>query len=239
VTPERRRCNARPGSSPVLSERARGSHKYGRIGLVAAAVILASAALPAFVVAADPSETVAHDATLTVRFTDAVTLLPVDAAQVHVIARHADAVIGEFDGTTDLDGAAVLNGLPIETGSGPAVRLQVTADKATTFEDAETGCSLAESWHAERVDVAVDGPAVEVAFGTDEQNSTSSITCPDTTVPSGGVGAIIGGPQITPPATDVEVSPRTGRSDTGAALVVGFLFALAGVSLIARRPRRD
>jgi hypothetical protein len=216
------------------------SHKYGRIGIVAAAVILVSAALPALVVAAEPSGTVALDATLTVRYTDAVTLLPVDAAQVHVIARQADAVIGEYDGTTDADGAAVVSGIPIETGSGPAVRLQVTADKATTFDDTETGCSLAESWHAERVDVAVDSLAVEVAFGHDEQDSTSSITCPETTVPSGGVGGIVGGPQITPPATDVEVSPATGRSDsTGAVLVVGFLFALAGVSLIARRPRRD
>lgn len=216
------------------------SHKYGRIGIVAAAVLLISMALPALVVAAEPSETVVHDATLTVRFTHAVTLLPVDAAHVHVIARQADAVIGEYDGRTDVDGVAVLNGLPIETGSGPAVLLQVIADKATTFEDAESGCSLAETWHAERVDVAVDGPAVEVAFGSDEQDSTSSIACPDTAVPSGGVGGIIGGPQITPPATDVEVSPTTGRSDsTGALLVVGFLFALAGVSLIARRPRRD
>ena len=215
-------------------------HKYGRIGIVAAAVMLLSAAVPAFAIAAEPGETVALDATLTVRFIDAVTLLPVDAANVHVTARQGDAVLGEYDGMTNVEGAAVLTGLPIETGSGPAVLLQVTADKATTFEDTESGCLLAESWHAERVDVAVDGPAVEVAFGIDEQNSTSSITCPDTTVPSGGVGGVIGRPQITPPATDIEASPRNGRADSGGAvLVVGFLFALAGVSLIARRAGRD
>jgi hypothetical protein len=202
-------------------------------------MLLAVAAIPGLALAAGPlaGDSIAFEATLTVRFTDAVTLLPVDAAAVHVTARQADAVVGEYDGTTDADGVAVLTGLPIETGDGPAVRLGVVADKSTTTEDPGSGCSLAETWHAEREDIAVEAAAVEIAFGDTEQDSASSINCPDTQ-PTGEVGGVIGVPGITLPATDAAVQTTTSTSDPGAALVVGFIFALAGLSLVLRRPRR-
>jgi hypothetical protein len=202
-------------------------------------ILLAVAAIPGLALAADPlaGGGIAFEATLTVRFTDAVTLLPVDAAAVHVTARQADAIVGEYDGTTDADGMAVLAGLPIETGEGPAVRLGVVADKSTTSEDPGSGCSLASTWHAERADIAVETATVEVAFGDTEQDSTSSISCPGTQ-PTGEVGGVIGAPGITLPATDAAVQTTTSTSDPGAALVVGFIFALAGLSLVLRRPRR-
>lgn len=223
-------------------------HKYGRLRAAATAALVALAAAIAgpsgagLANAAEPAgSAVVLEAALTVRYTDSTTLLPVDGAVVHVVAVQGDAPLGEYDGTTDAEGVAVLVGLPIETGEGPAVRLAVRADKATTFDDPESGCSLAESWHAERAEVVVASAAVEVAFGEGEQESTSSITCPDTT-PSGAVGGAIGtpgGPAITPPATDGDVaSSAPATSDAGAGLVVVFIFALAGVSLIVRRPRR-
>jgi hypothetical protein len=213
--------------------------RSGRIGTVAATILLAVAGASGSVVAADPvvSATVAFEATLTVRFTDAGTLLPVEAAQVHVTARQADTVVGEYDGTTDAEGTAVLTGMPIETGDGPAVRLSVVADKSTTSVDAATGCSLAETWHAERADVTVDGPVIEVAFGEAEQDPSSSISCPDTE-PTGAVGGVIGTPGITLPPTDTTVPTASSTSDMGAAIVVVFIFSLAGLSLLLRRPRR-
>jgi hypothetical protein len=206
---------------------------------VAATILLAVAGASGSVFAADPvvSAAVAFEATLTVRFTDAVTLLPVDAAQVRVTARQADAIVGEYDGTTDAEGAAVLTGLPIGTDDGPAVRLTVVADKATTSEDEDSGCSLAESWHAERADVAVDATSVEVVFGEAEQDTSSSISCPETE-PTGAVGGVIGTPGLTLPPTDSTVPTPSSTSDVGAAIVVGFIFSLAGLSLVLRRPRR-
>ena len=65
--------------------------------------------------------------------------------------------IGEFDATTGADGAVVLSGVPVETGEGPAVVLDVAADKETTFTDDESGCTFIDTWHAERLAVAVDG----------------------------------------------------------------------------------
>jgi len=223
-------------------------HKYGRLRAAATAALLALGAWlalssgPAAVAAAEPADgtAVVLDAALTVRYTDATTLLPVDGARVHVVAVQGDAPLGEYDGTTDAEGVVVVAGLPIETGQGPAVRLSVVADKATTSEDPESGCRLAESWHAERLGVVVESAAIEVAFGEGEQQSSSSITCPDTT-PSGGVGSVIGtpgAPAITPPATDGEVAAGALTSDIGAGVVVVFIFAMAGVSLIVRRPRR-
>lgn len=215
--------------------------RSGRIGTVVATILMAVAGASGSVVAADPlvSATVAFEATLTVRFVDAVTLLPVEAADVRVTARQADALVGEYEATTDAEGTAVLTALPIETGDGPPVRLRVVADKASTNVDAATGCSLAETWHAERADVAVDGTAVEIVFGEAEQDSASSMSCPDTEpAPTGAVGGIIGGPAITLPPTDVAVQTTTSTSDPGAAIVVGFIFGLAGLSLVLRRPRR-
>lgn len=213
--------------------------RSGRIGTVAATILLAVAGASGSVSAADPvvSASVAFEATLTVRFTDAVTLLPVDAAQVRVTARQGDAVVGEYEATTDAEGTAVLAALPIETGDGPLVRLGVVADKSTSNPDVGDGCSLAETWHAERMDVAVDAAAVEVVFADDEQDSASSITCQETE-PTGAVGGVIGTPGITLPPTDATVRTTTSTSDPGAAVVVGFVFGLAGLSLVLRRPRR-
>ena len=213
--------------------------RSGRIGTVAATILMAIAGASGNVVAADPmvSASVAFEATVTVRFVDAVTLLPVEAADVHVTARQMDALVGEYEATTDADGTAVLTALPIETGDGPAVRLRVVADKATTNVDEATGCSLAETWHAERADVTVDGPAVEIVFGDAEQDSASSMSCPDTE-PTGAVGGIIGTPGMTLPPTDAAVQSTTSTSDPGAAVVVGFIFGMAGLSLVLRRPRR-
>lgn len=213
--------------------------RSGRIGTVAATILLALAGASGSVFAADPvvSATVAFEATLTVRFTDAVTLLPVGAAQVHVTARQANAIVGEYDASTDAEGTAVLTGLPIETGDGPPVRLTVLADKSTTSQDPESGCSLAESWHAERAEIPVDAAAIEVAFDEAEQDTSSSISCPDTE-PTGAVGGVIGTPRFTLPPTDAPVRATTSTSDPGAAVVVGFIFGLAGLSLVLRRPRR-
>jgi hypothetical protein len=114
----------------------------------------------------------------------------------------------------------------------------VAADKARIV-DAGSGCSLAESWHAERSDVAADAPAIEIVFEAAEQDSASSISCPGAVEPSGAVGGVIGTPAITLPPTDATV--RTGAastSDPGAAVVVGLIFGMAGLSLVLRRPRR-
>ena len=69
-------------------------------------------------------------------------------------------------------------GSPLETGEGPAVVLDVAADKEATFTDDESGCTFIDTWHAERLAVAVDAPAVEVAFAPEEQLADSSIDCP-------------------------------------------------------------
>jgi hypothetical protein len=206
---------------------------------VAVTILMAIAGASGSVVAANPvvSPTIAFEVTLTVRFVDAVTLLPVEAAEVHVVARQADAIVGVYDATTDAEGTVVLTALPIEKGEGPQVRLRVEADKATTNVDAASGCSLAETWHAERTGITVDGLAVEVDFAETEQDSASSMTCP-VTEPTGAVGGIIGTPAITLPPTDAAVQTTTSTSDPGAAVVVGFIFGLAGLSLVLRRPRR-
>lgn len=215
--------------------------RYRRVGLFAMVVILAMTG-PAVVAAAEPpvvvdESTVVYEAVLTVHDTDAVTLLPVDGASVHVTAHQGETVLGEYDATTDADGVAVLEGLPHETGVGPIVTLDVDATKDSTFVDAETGCQLAESWHAARLAVPVEGLAVDVAFTADEQDATSSLTCPGTT-PSGDVDAATGGPQITPPATDAGAARDGGSSAAGSFLVVGALVALAGLTLVAPWPRQ-
>ena len=107
-------------------------HRYRRPGLLVAAVAALAAALlvPSFALAA-----VANETTLTVRFVDAVTLLPVDRAAVHVTAHQDGAVIDEVDGETDAAGVSVLINLPHETGEGGPVTLDVVAHKNTTFTD--------------------------------------------------------------------------------------------------------
>jgi hypothetical protein len=215
--------------------------RYRRVGLFAVVVILAMTG-PAVVAAADPppvvvdESTVAYEAVLTVHDTDAVTLLPVDGASVHVTAHQGETVLGEYDATTDANGVAVLEGLPHETSGGTIVTLDVDATKDSMFVDEETGCQLAESWHAARLAVPVEGLTVDVAFTADEQDATSSLTCPGPT-PSGDVDAATGGPQITPPATDVGPAPDGGSNAGGSFLVIGALVALAGLTLVAPRPR--
>jgi hypothetical protein len=216
--------------------------RYRRVGLFAVVVILAMTG-PAVVAAAEPppvvidESTVVYEAVLTVHDTDAVTLLPVDGASVHVTAHQGETVLGEYDATTDADGVAILEALPHETGDGPIVTLDVEATKDSTFVDEETGCQLAESWHAARLSVPVDGLAVDVAFTADEQDATSSLTCPGTT-PSGDVDAATSGPQITPPATDAGPARIGGSSAGGSFLVIGALAALAGLTLVAPKPRQ-
>lgn len=215
--------------------------RYRRVGLFAVVVILAMTG-PAVVAAADPppvvvDETgVAYEAVLTVHDIDAVTLLPVDGASIRVTAHQGETVLGEYDATTDADGVAILEGLPYEAGAGPIVTLDIDATKDSTFIDAETGCQLAESWHAARLAVPVEGLTVDVAFTADEQDATSSLTCPGTT-PSGDVGAATGRPQITPPATDAGPARDGGSNAGGSFLVIGALVALAGVTLVAPKPR--
>jgi hypothetical protein len=210
-------------------------HKYRRGGILAAIVVTIATAAPGAVFAADPA--VEYDATITVRYVDAVMLLPVDSAAVVVTARQGEADLGSYTGTTDAAGVAGVGGLPRAIGDGAPVRLGIVADKATSVEDVASGCVLAETWHAELPDVALDAATLEVAFAEDEQDSTSSMTCTETE-PTGAVDAATGHPNLTLPPTDSVSTPSRRPTDTGAAIAVGFIFAMAGVSLIVRRPRR-
>jgi hypothetical protein len=99
---------------------------YRRPGLFAAAVLAVLTSLLAPVAA---FAAVANETTLTVTFVDAVTLLPVDRAAVHVTAHQDGAVIAEADGETDGAGISVLINLPRETSEGRVVTLDVTAHK--------------------------------------------------------------------------------------------------------------
>ena len=206
--------------------------RYRPIGLLAAVAVLALAG-PASAFAA-----VAPEATLTVHFADAVTLLAIDGAAVHVTAHQAGAVIGVFDGQTDAAGIAVLSDLPHETGEGGLVTLDVVAHKDTVFTDEETGCVANDAWDAARLAIPVDGVAVDVDFTADEQQSVSSIECPpDQPPPTGEVGGIVGTPGPTLPSTDslAEAGPT---ESPGAVVLAGtLLVASAGVVfLVPRRP---
>ena len=224
--------------------------RYRHMGLIAALAVVVSLAVPAMAAAADdptptpsPSPTVIDDssnivfeAVLTVRYIDAATLLPVDAAAVHVVAHSGDEEVGAYDGTTDDDGVAVLEGLPIERGFGPGITLDVGAAKETSFEDPETGCHGGDSWSAVRVAVPVDGDAISVDFAVSEQVTSSSLSCPEPT-PSGEVGGIVGTPGVTPPPTDAAAAAPADTSSRGGLVVVGLLLGLAGLVLLAIRPR--
>jgi hypothetical protein len=210
-------------------------HRYRRLWLLVG-VLACLLATPAGALAA-----VENDAVLTVQFTDADTLLPVDAAAVHVIARQGDQVLGEFDGTTDADGAAVVSGLPRETGDGDPVTLDVKATKSTSFTDADTGCTLSNSWFAERVGVAVDAAAVSVDFTPDEQAPGSSLACPpNEPTPTQQVGGVVGTPgpaaQTLPPTDTLAEPARAGAGGWLAALAVAAL--AGGVLLVTPRRRR-
>ena len=185
------------------------------------------------------SAAVLPDAVLTVQYTDAVTLLPVDGATVHVTARQDDKVIGEYDATTDADGSAVLTGLPIDDGEGAAVVVDVVVDKASTIIDEESACTFSDTWHAERLGVAVDSPALEVAFTPEEQSASSLIDCEggEGAAPTGAVGGVVGTPKATLPSTDAlsESEPAGGSSGL---VVAGALLALtAGLLFALPRPR--
>jgi hypothetical protein len=104
-------------------------HRYRR-PLLLVGVIAGLLAAPA-----GASAAVQPDAVLTVRYTDAVTLLPVDGAAVTVTAWQGDELLAELSGTTGADGVALVEGLPIETGEGAAVVVDVVVDKASTVVD--------------------------------------------------------------------------------------------------------
>ena len=208
-------------------------HRYRRsFGLVAVLASLAGlAAAPAGALAA-----VAPDATLTVHFADAVTLLAIDRAQVHVTARQDGAVIGEFEGETDAAGIAVLINLPHETGEGGPVTLDVVAHKESSFTDGESGCVAIDTWDAARRGVPVDGVALSVDFTVDEQQSVSSIECPpDQPAPTGDVGGAVGTPGRTLPPTD---ALSTASSDSAGTVVVAVGLVGLSAGLLMVLPRR-
>ena len=210
-------------------------HRYRRPGLLVAAVAALAAALlvPSFALAA-----VANEATLTVRFVDAVTLLSVDRAAVHVTAHQDGAVIAEVDGETDAAGISVLINLPHETGEGGPVTLDVVAHKETSFTDSDTGCVLNDSWDASRLGVPVDDVALEVAFTADEQQAVSSIECPpEVAPPTGEVGGAVGTPGATLPPTDSVAGSGSGSASPGSLAVIAGLLG-ASVGLVALAPRR-
>ena len=213
-------------------------HRYRRPGLLVAAVAALAAALlvPSFALAA-----VANEATLTVRFVDAVTLLSVDRAAVHVTAHQDGAVIGEVDGETDAAGVSVLINLPHETGEAGPVTLDVVAHKNTTFTDADTGCTLTDTWDASRLAVPVDGVELTVEFTADEQQAVSSIECPPAVAPpTGEVGGAVGTPGAKPvvatlPPTDSVAG--SGATSPGSLAVIAALVG-ASMGLVVLVPRR-
>jgi hypothetical protein len=208
-------------------------HRYRRPGLLVAAVVAVAAALLAPVTA---FAAVANETTLTVTFVDAVTLLSVDRAAVHVTAHQDGAVIAEVDGETDAAGISVLINLPHETGEGGPVTLDVVAHKETSFTDAETGCVLNDSWDASRLGVPVDDVALEVAFTADEQQAVSSIECPpEVAPPTGEVGGAVGTPGATLPPTDSVAG--SGSTSPGSLAVIAALVG-ASVGLVVLAPRR-
>jgi hypothetical protein len=211
------------------------SHRYRRPASIVAALacFLAFVAAPAGALAAPVAET-----TLTVHFVDAVTLLAIDRADVHVTARQDGAVVGEFDGQTDAAGVAVLIDLPHEAGEGGVVTLDVSAHKSTSFTDAETGCVADDTWDAARLGIPVDDVALAVEFSEDEQQTVSSIECPPQVVPpTGEVGAAQGTPAAarTLPPTDALGDPSR-VLDLGG--VVAALVAAGAVALVFVAPRR-
>jgi hypothetical protein len=211
-------------------------HRYRRLWLLVG-VLAGLLAAPA-----GASAAVLPDAVLTVQYVDAVTLLPVDGALVHVTARQADEVIGEYDATTGADGSAVLTALPIDDDEGAAVMLDVVVDKASTVVDEESACTFSDTWHAERLGVEVDAPAVEVAFTPEEQSASSLVDCDggdggEGATPTGAVGGVVGTPKATLPATDTVATAA--EATTSVPFVAGALAVLAGlVLLVVPRPRR-
>lgn len=213
--------------------------RYRRPGLLVAAVAALAAALlvPSFALAA-----VANETTLTVRFVDAVALLPVDRAAVHVTAHQDGAVIDEVDGETDAAGVSVLISLPHEMGDGGPVTLDVVAHKNTTFTDASTGCTISDTWDASRLAVPVDGVELTVEFTADEQQAVSSIECPpEVAPPTGEVGGAVGTPgatsRATLPPTDT-IAGNDGSSPGSLAVIVALVGASAGLVVLVPRRRR-
>ena len=212
-------------------------HRYRRPGLLVAAVAALAAALlvPSFAFAA-----VANETTLTVRFVDTVTLLSVDRAAVHVTAHQDGAVIGEVDGETDAAGVSVLINLPHETGEAGPVTLDIVAHKNTTFTDADTGCTLTDTWDASRLAVPVDGVELTVEFTADEQQAVSSIECPPAVAPpTGEVGGAVGTPAAKPVATlpPTDSVAGSGATSPGSLAVIAALVG-ASIGLVVLVPRR-
>jgi hypothetical protein len=189
---------------------------------------------------AGASAAVQPDAVLTVRYTDAVTLLPVDGAAVTVTAWQGGELLAELSGTTGADGVALVEGLPIETGEGAPVVVDVVVDKASMVVDEASGCTFSDSWHAERHGVAVDATAIDIEFAAEEQSASSLIDCEGGPEPTGEVGGISGtpnAPKATLPSTDtlVDVAPA---ASFGLVVVGGLLAFSVGLLLVIPRPRR-
>jgi hypothetical protein len=206
-------------------------HRYRRLWLLAG-IVAGLVAAPAGALAA-----VVPEATLTVHFADAATLLAIDRADIHVTAHQDGAVIGEFDGETDAAGIAVLIDLPYETGEGGVVTLDIVAHKASSLTDPESGCMANDTWDAARLDVPVDDVALSVEFTVDEQQSVSSIECPpDQPAPTGEVSGAFGTPRRTLPPTDVASTAPSGGADT-VVIAAGVVGVSAGLLIVLPRRR--
>jgi len=206
-------------------------HRYRRLWLLVG-LLVAFVAAPVGARAA-----VENDAVVTVTFVDAVTLLPVEGATVHVKAHQGDTVLAELSAMTDASGIAVIPAVPRETGEGDPVAIDVSASKDTTFTDTDTGCVFADSVHAERLGVAVDAAEVAVDFTPGEQIPASSITCPpDESEPSQEVEEAVGTPGQPLPPTDALAAPAQTSSD-GLVSVVGLVVIASAVALVTPRRR--
>ena len=132
---------------------------------------------------------------------------------------------------------AVVEGLPIETGEGAAVVVDVVVDKASTVVDEESGCTFSDSWHAERHGVAVDAAAIDVEFAAEEQSASSLVDCEGGPEPTGEVGGITGTPKATLPSTDA-LADAAPAASFGLVVVGGLIAVAAGLLLVVPRPRR-
>ena len=213
--------------------------RYRRPGLLVAAVAALAAALlvPSFALAA-----VANETTLTVRFVDAVALLPVDRAAVHVTAHQDGAVIDEVDGETDAAGVSVLINLPHETGEGGPVHARRRRPQEHDLHRRQTGCVVTDTWDASRLAVPVDGVELTVEFTADEQQAVSSIECPpEVAPPTGEVGGAVGTPgataRATLPPTDT-IAGNDATSPGSLAVIAALVGASTGLVVLVPRRRR-
>ena len=125
-----------------------------------------------------PPPTSSSTASLTVRFVDGQTALPVDGAAVEVVARQADGDprdVHRHDRREWHRGA--LRRSLARSASATVVLLDVSAEQTVTSMDAD-GCQTTTVLSAQRLGVPIDAVQLEVDFSPTEQTGTSSITCP-------------------------------------------------------------